>query len=304
MRKLPALIALGATTTLLLAACTDASKNETDASPSASGSATFDMSSVAKDDAIAALVPAAVAADGKLTVGTNAEYAPAEFIAADGKTPTGYDVDIITAVATVLGLEAEVQSADFTSIIPALGSRYEVGISSFTIKPERIEQANMISYFNAGEQFGVQKGNPKNIDQKDLCGLRVAVETGTVEDEGAAELSATCVSEGKKAIEIMRFDSQADATTNLVGGKADVMYADSPVIDYAIEKTGGQIEELGEVFDSAPQGIVVAKNDTELAKAVQQAVQKLMDDGSLEGILDSWGNSAGALKSAELNPTS
>ena len=58
-----------------------------------------------------------------------------------------------------------------------------MGISSFTINPERLEQANMVEYFEAGEAYAVPKGNPKNIDPADLCGLTVGVQTGTVEDE-------------------------------------------------------------------------------------------------------------------------
>ncbi len=310
MRQFSRLLPVGLTAllagALTLTGCTNASENEGDSDAtsgsSSSTAATFDPTSIAKDDAIAALVPAAVAKDGKLVVGSNTEYAPAEFVAADGRTPIGYDIDLIKGVAAVLGLQAQIQSADFAAIIPAVGSKYEAGISSFTITAEREQSVNMISIFNAGEQFSVAKGNPKNIDPKNLCGLKVAVETATVEDEGAGELSKACTDAGKKAIEILRYDSQADATTNLVGGKADVMYADSPVIAYAVEQTKGEIEALGGVFDSAVQGVVVAKSDTELADAISKAIQKMIDDGDYAKILDAWGNAEGAITTAEINP--
>ena len=79
--------------------------------------------------------------------------------------------------------------------------------------------------------------------------------------------------------------------------------ADSPIIAYAIAQTNGQLEQLGDVFSSAPQGIVVSKDDTALTTAIQKAVQKLIDDGTYGKILAAWGNQAGAVKTAELNPT-
>jgi polar amino acid transport system substrate-binding protein len=306
MRTTPHLAAVTIAAALALSACTDASQPADSPSGGTAGGTTtespFDLTSVQKDDAAAALLPGDVASAGKLVVASNTEYAPAEFIAADGSTPVGYDIDIITAVGKVLGLEVVVESADFPGIIPALGSKYDVGISSFTITAERMAEANMISYFNAGEAFSVQKGNPKDIDPANICGLTVAVQTGTVEDDGAAEISTTCEEDGEQPLQILRYDNQADATTNLVGGKADIMYADSPIVSYAIEQTKGEIEQLGEVFDSAPQGIVTAKADTELAAAIQAALTVLMEDGTFSDILASWGNADGALDEAVVNP--
>lgn len=308
MRKLPALTALSLATVLTLTACTDASQSGGGSGSTASGGATtsaaksFDTSTIKKDDAVAAALPADIASAGKLTVASNTVYAPAEYIDKDGKTPIGYDMDIIKAVGATMGVKVEIQSAEFASIIPALGSKFDAGISSFTITPERMAEANMVSYFSAGEAFSVQKGNPKKVDSADLCGLTMAVQTGTVEDDGAEVLTKECTDAGKEPIEILKYADQADATTNLVGGKADVMYADSPIVQYAIEQTGGQIEQLGQTFNSAPQGVVTAKDDTELAQAIQLGLQKLMDDGTLDKILDSWGNDGGLDKS-EVNPT-
>ncbi len=309
-RKLPltGLVALAATSTLLLAACTDASQTGTDGSASGSGDETsaapsFDPSTIEVDDAAAALLPEDVASAGTLVVGSNTEYAPAEFIDADGKTPIGFDIDVIKAVGATLGLDVEVQSADFPAIIPALGTKYDAGISSFTITEERMQEANMIAFLNAGSAYAVASGNPDDIDPESLCGVTVAVQTGTIQDEDIAVQSQACTDAGEEKIDILQYDSQSDATTNVAGGKAQVLYADSPVIGYAVEQTGGQLEQLGDVFDSAPQGVVVAKDDTELAAAIQAALQSLMDSGQLEEILGAWGSGDAALETAELNPS-
>ena len=290
-RKLPltGLVALAATSALLLTACTDASQTGTDDSTSGSdetsAAPSFDPATIEVDDAAAALLPEDVASAGTLVVGSNTEYAPAEFIDADGTTPIGFDIDVIKAVGATLGLEVEVQSADFPAIIPALGTKYDAGISSFTITEERMQEANMISFLNAGSAYAVASGNPDDVDPESLCGLTVAVQTGTIQDEDIAVQSQACTDAGEEKIDILQYESQSDATTNVAGGKAQVLYADSPVIGYAVEQTGGQLEQLGDVFDSAPQGVVVAKDDTELAAAIQAALQSLMDSGQLEEIL-------------------
>ena len=302
----PALLtALALTTTLALAACStgDDDTATPGSSDTSSTAASFDPSSVAKDDAIAALVPDKIKSAGTLTVGSDTSYAPAEYIDDDGTTAVGYDVDIAKALAAVMGLKADVQTADFTGIIPAIGSKYDVGISSFTINPDRLTQANMIEYFEAGEAFAVPKGNPGKVDGSKLCGLTVGVQTGTVEDEELDGLSKACTDAGDKAITPLKYAKQSEVTTALVGGKADLMYADSPIIAYAIAQTGGQLEQLGDVFASAPQGIVVSKDDQALTDAVQKAMQKLIDDGDYGKILAAWGNDAGAVKTAELNPS-
>src|SRR6478672_10188444 len=69
------------------------------------------------DKAAAALVPKAVKDKGTLVVGTDASYAPSEFLAGDGKTIQGFDIDLFTAVAKKLGLKVKFQNANFDSII-------------------------------------------------------------------------------------------------------------------------------------------------------------------------------------------
>ena len=300
MRRLP-LLATAAAVTLLLAAC-GSDDNSAPAATSTSASS-FDPTSIAEDTAISALLPEAIASTGTLTVGSDTTYAPAEYIGEDGTTPEGYDVDLAKAIGAVLGLETEVQTASFTGIIPAIGSKYDIGMSSFTITPEREAEVNMIQYFSAGEAFAVAQGNPKNVDSTDLCGLTVGVQTGTVEDEALDALVAQCAADGKPAITPLKYDKQTDVTTALVGGKADIMYADSPIIAYAVVQTNGQVEQLGEVFATSPQGIVVSKDDADLTAAVQQAVQKLIDSGDYLKILTAWGNEVGAVTTAELNPS-
>lgn len=153
-----------------------------------------------KDDTIATLLPESVTKDGKLTIGTNPSYAPAEFLDADGKTQIGYDMDLARAMGNIFGLDTEIVSSNFDTIIPAIGSKYDLGIAAFTITKERMESVDFVSYFTAGMGYAVAAGNPKNVDENDLCGLNVAVETGTVEEEAINKTAKQCKADGKKDI--------------------------------------------------------------------------------------------------------
>lgn len=306
MRRLPAFTAATALTAaaLVLTACTDASQQPAGgaANDEASAAASFDPSAIEADAEIAAMLPKEIADKGTLSVGSDTAYAPAEFIDVDGKTPVGFDIDTINAVAAVLGLEADVQTAAFDGIIPAIGSKYDVGISAFTITDERTAAANMISYAVAGSQFGVAADNPEGFDPENLCGTTIGVQTSTIQDDELTEATKDCEDGGEEPIDLVRYESQADVTTNLVGGKLQAMYADSPITAYAVEQTSGEVETIGEINDAAPYGIVVSQDDEELTEAVQAALQKLIDDGTLEQIFAGWGSEGVVVDEAELNP--
>ena len=130
------------------------------------------------------------------------------------------------------------------------------------------------------------------------------MQTGTYQEEELTAFSTECTDAGSDAVDILKFSTQSDVTTNVVGGKAEAMYADSTVSSYAVALTSEQLEVVGGVRDAAPQGIVVPMDDAELTDAIQQAMQHLMDEGTWEEILDSWGTKDSALATAEVNPES
>lgn len=291
-----------------LTACTDPtiSTGSGGATTTATASSTtsYDVSSIPTVDEIAALVPDDVKKRGTLRNGASTGYAPAEFMDTDGQTPIGYDIDINKALAKVMGLSSgETKHSEFPTIIPALGTKFDVGISSFTITTDREQQVNMVSYLNVGSAWGVAAGNPKNFNPSDPCGTTIAVQTGTAQEEYAATLSDECVAAGKSKITVMPHELQTDIATKLIGGQYDATLADSTVIGYTSAQSGGKIEQIGETFESAPQGIAVAKDDAQLTEAVQKAMQYLMDNGYLTDILATYGADNAALTTADLNPS-
>ncbi|HLV57746.1 MAG TPA: ABC transporter substrate-binding protein [Natronosporangium sp.] len=279
---------------LLLGACGDGDNG---------GDGGNDQPPAGADSELAAMVPDEFSADGKLVVGVDTTYPPNEYLDTDGKTAVGWDVELFDAVAAKLGLTVEWVPAPFGNIIPGVQSgEYEVGVSSFTINAERMAEVNMVSYFNAGTQWAAPAGS--SVDPDNACGLRVAVQRDTVQVEDITARSQACVDAGKEEITIQQYQSQEQATASVVTGQNDAMLADSPICAYAVQQSDGALELVGEIYDAAPYGYVVAKDATELAEALSAAVQALIDDGTYESILSEWGVQGGGIPTSAVNPTS
>ena len=300
LRPTTLLIAGLATAGLALSAC---GSDSLDGSSTTSSSSSSSSSSGSVDAALAAKVPQKIKDAGKIVVGSDASYAPNEFLADDGKTVQGMDVDLFTAVAAKLGLKAEFQNAGFDTIILGVTSgKYDVGVSSFTINDERKKSVNMVSYFNAGTQWVVKSGNPKKVDPDNACGLNIGVQKGTVQIDDLTARSKKCTDAGKPAIKQIIDADQSKVTASVISGKSDAMLADSPVGLYAVKQTKGQLEALGDIYDAAPYGFVVPKDQTDFAQAIADALKAMAADGSYKAALDKWGNDTGSISDFAVNP--
>ncbi len=183
--------ALAGGSALLLAGC--ASNTEGGGTPSGEETVAVEVDKV---DAIAATLPEKIASSGKIIVGVNIPYSPNEFKDPSGKI-VGFDVDLVDAVSKVLGVTPEYTEADFDKIIPSIqAGSYDMGMSSFTDTKEREQSVDFTTYFSAGVQWAQPAG--KSVDPTNACGLRVGVQTTTIEDlEEVPAKSAACVAAGK-----------------------------------------------------------------------------------------------------------
>jgi polar amino acid transport system substrate-binding protein len=294
IRHAHAAVVLAAVAMLALSGCAD---NEEDEGGAPEGG-TVDINAVQKDDALAAMVPDNIKSDGKLVVGTDPTYEPNEFKDASGKI-VGFEIDLGTAIGKKLGLTTEFQQSTFPTILPALGTRYEIGISSFTDNKEREQTVDFVTYFSAGTAWA---SKDKSFDIDDACGKKVAVQTGTVQDtDDLPARQDKCKAAGKPEIQVQRYDDQAEATQAVVLDKADAVLADSPVMAGAVKKTEGQLSLVGETYDTAPYGIAIPKDAGTLKDAILGAVKALVDDGTYKAILDTWGVGIGAITDPVIN---
>jgi polar amino acid transport system substrate-binding protein len=312
---------------LLVTACSTAATPSPSAAPSVAPSAAPSEVAAASPSAEASSAPSAALPSiapvpsgqlifsDKLVICSDIPYPPQEFFDASGN-PIGSDIEIGQEIAKRMGLTAEIQNSVFDTIIAALsGGKCDIIISAQNITSSRVKQVDMIPFFEAGQSFVVATGNPAGIKtQDDLCGKKIAAETGTTEvdylngtgDYAGQGLSAACTKAGKPAISVKGFGKDSDALLALQSGQVDAYFADSPVAGYYTVQHPDQFALSGVELGKALEGISVAKDKTGLRDSVQQALLSMVNDGTYLTILKKYGDDPGAVTAdvvAQLNKT-
>lgn len=228
---------------------------------------------------------------GTLTVGSDTTYPPQEYIDTATHKAAGFDIDLITAIAQRMGLQAKIVTAKFDTIIDDLGNkRFDVVISAVSITPERQKKADFVPYFNAGESLLVQKGNPLHLKSPDdLCGKNVGVQDGTIEQTDLQSASKKCTSSGKQPIHMTVLQDQTAVVQLLANNRVVATYQDSPVTDYYNKINHDQFDVGGSVIGAGPEGIVIRKGDTSMLNAVQTAFNQLKSSGAYHQLILKWG---------------
>jgi polar amino acid transport system substrate-binding protein len=247
---------------------------------------------------------------GKLVICSDLPYPPQEYYDESGN-PIGSDIEIGQAIAARLGLTAQIENSVFDTIIAALTSgKCDIILSAQNINADRLTQVDMIPYFQAGQAFLVQKGNPANLQaQTDLCGKKVAVEAGTTmldflsgtSDFKNGGMPKICTDAGLQPVEATPFQKDSDAVSALQAGVTDAYFSDLPVvIGYAAAQPDQfEVAPVPQI-DPALEGISVAKSTEGAAHsviydAVKAALLASMADGSYQAVLAKYGVEQGAI---------
>jgi len=294
--------AIAVVATSVLSGCSS-SGSPGPSSPPTSAPATQTGSTSSALSGAAALVPASVRAKGALVNAMDATYPPYEYVGTDGHTILGMDPDMLKAIASELDLEIKLVNANFATIIPGLTSgKYGIGMSSFIDTAKRQEQVDFVTYLSAASAFYVKAGAGKSYDGLDsLCGAKVAVENGTTQQATAQAQATKCTSAGKPADTVLTFSDQNGANLALSSGRADLGFADAGLISYLIKQSNGQFAVTGKPLPNEAQtGITLPKGDG-MAKAVQAAIEAMMQDGTYASILEKWGTQSGAITKPLIN---
>ncbi|WP_328905807.1 ABC transporter substrate-binding protein [Streptomyces sp. NBC_00234] len=302
--RIAAVGAIAVAGTMLLTACGDQTDSGTKSNET----------STTKAAPLADLVPQDIKDKGEIKVGSDIAYPPVEFKDKSGNV-VGIDPDLGAALGKQLGVKFTFENGTFDTLITGLRSkRYDLAMSAMTDTKDRQdgvdsetgkkvgEGVDFVDYFTAGVSIYTKKGDTKGITTwADLCGKKIAVQRGTVSHDLAKAESEKCT--GGKKIAIEAFDTDLEAQTRLRSGGADAVSSDFPVAAYAVKTSGGgkDFEIVGDQVEAAPYGIAVAKGNDELTKAVQAALDAIIENGEYEKIIAKWGVEAGAVTEAKIN---
>lgn len=250
------------------------------------------------------LLPDEVRRDGTLTIVTDPNYPPLEFIDGGRRGPTtdpiGADIDLGRAIAAKFGLRPTYEVTAFSNVVPAVAiQQFELGISALWADNPQASMVNMVTYYQAGTQTATKKPADGTTPLANgFCGQSVAVEEGTEYIDNLVKMSNNCTKAGKAPIDIRPALSQDRASSLLEDGKTDAMVGDSPTVQYTVANSGGKLVAVGPAVDVRPYGIAVSPRYSQLTGATQQAVQELIDSGIYNQILTRWQIDQGAVAKA------
>ena len=215
--------------------------------------------------------------DGTLIVGSDIPYPP--FEQGDPPEYDGFDIDLINAVADKMGLETQIEDAPFDLILTGGGGQFDLSISATTITPARENRVDFSDpYFISSQGLLVQEGGDvASLD--DLSGQIVGAEDGTTGE--------TYANENSDASEVRGFPSVDDAFNALSTGQVAAVIADGPTVEDAAENKEGL--EVAEIFPTDEQyGIIIPQGNTALVDAVNEALQEVKDEGTLDELYEEY----------------
>ncbi|HEX5761935.1 MAG TPA: basic amino acid ABC transporter substrate-binding protein [Solirubrobacterales bacterium] len=215
---------------------------------------------------------------GTLSVGSDVPYPPFE----QGKAPnyTGFDVELVEAMAEKIGRTARFQDTSFDTIFRDLAQgKFEMVASATTITPEREENVDFTDPYYLSEQALLVKEGSDVKTVEDIEGLTVGVQQGTTGQEFSEEETG--------AADVRPYPEGPDAVNALVAGTVDAVVIDLPVAEDAVAKQGG-VEISTSIPTDEQYGFVVAEGEEELLDELNKALEEIKDDGTYAEIYEKW----------------
>lgn len=214
-------------------------------------------------------------------VGTEPTFPPFEFTDENTGEITGFDIDLIKAIAEDQGFEVQVNNLEFDGLIMAVQSgNIDIIASGMTIKPEREEKVDFSTpYITAGLALAVAAGNDTIQSVDDLQGKKVAVQIGSTGAEKAQELKDAGIVK-----EVVTFATVDLVMMELINGNVDAVINDLPVTKAYMTKQPDTIQLVGEPLNSESYGFAVQEGNTELLNMINQGLQNVIDNGTYDQI--------------------
>jgi len=260
-------LAIGLIAAFAVAGCGDDDSTSADSTAASTESGTVDISNVK------------LIKDGQLLVGTDAPYPPFEIGTPEGGDFSGFDKDLMDAIAAKLGLEPTYQNSSFDTIFRDVASgQFDVVAAAATITPAREKVVDFSRpYYEAQQALVVPEGSDIT-STADLAGEIVGAQQGTT-GQALAE-------DETDASEVRGFGKGADALAAVTTEQVAAAIVDQPFAADAVEKQGG-IEIAQEISTDEVYGFPTAP-DSPLHDAINEAIGQLIDDGTMDELYQEY----------------
>ena len=275
----------------LLTACggSDASGNETqdatapetneEAAPEVQEEAEPVEEGAEKESADADAAVSEVLADGVLTVGTNAEFPPFEYVDDNGE-PDGFDIALIKAIGEKLGVTVEVENMEFEALVSAIGSKIDLAIAGMTVTDERQASVDFSNPYYDALQYVIVPEGSEIASFDDLAGKNIGVQLGTTGDFIA--------SDDVEGANVSQYNKGVDAVNDLLNGRVDCVIIDKNPAQVFETQFSGQIKALDGAqfgFEVENYAIELPKGDAALAQQVNKALEEIKADGTFDQLV-------------------
>lgn len=301
MKKIASLLAAVMLLTATLAGCGNSGSGSSTTDTS-SASSTASQSSAAEDSSAAEGETSSEASateagdygefttieEGKLIMATNAQFPPYEMVAdGEGFNGTGFegiDVEIASAIADKLGLELQIDDMDFDSALVAVqNDAADVVLAGLSYSEERDEVLDFTDSYATGVQVVIVKEG-SDVTMDNLGEKMIGTQRGTT---GYIYASDTPENGGYGEDHVSAYDNGATAVQALVNGQVDAVIIDeAPAKEFVAANEGLTI--LPGNWVEEQYCAAVNEGNTELLNAINTALNELMDDGTVQEILDKY----------------
>ena len=229
-------------------------------------------------------VMAKIKADGKLVVGTEAQYAPYEFKNLKAEF-VGCDIFLAQKIADALGVKLEIIDMSFDGIIPAVqAGQVDLGIAAFTNTPARAEVIDFSDLYETSLQYLVVAA--KNADiyttKEALAGLKVGAQKGTIQSQ--------LITSALPDSQLFELDKYPELALEVANGTIAGLVVDSAVGDSIVANSNGALAVSGFEFSaeeaSFGKSVVISKGNEDLIAAVNEVIAAVVADGSYQKAYD------------------
>jgi polar amino acid transport system substrate-binding protein len=228
----------------------------------------FTAASAAHAEDVGTLTP------GKLVAGVDANNKPYSYID-DGKM-TGFDVELLRAIAAKLGLSADFRAQDFSGLLPSVANQQiDLAAGSISITKERLKMVDFSEGYLTGLlSVATLPGSPITSDPASVKGKRIGVVQGTIED--------TYSDSYLPGAQIVRFPNLNAGFLSLRSKFIDGYFVDKTLVE-GLQGKYPQMNIADKLDISAinlPAGFSVHKGNAKLAAALNKTIDELVADGT------------------------
>ncbi|WP_445505348.1 glutamine ABC transporter substrate-binding protein [Microvirga sp. G4-2] len=214
-----------------------------------------------------------------LRVATDATFMPFEF-QKDGKL-TGFDIELVEAVAQKMGKKVEWTSIDFKGLIPGmLAKRFDMAVSAIYITDERKKVVDFTdSYYPGGLVMLVKKDNTSIKGPDDLEGKKVSVQVGTK--------SVAYLQEKFPKVERVEVEKNQEMFSLVEIGRVDAAVTGKPAAKL-FAQSRPSVKVIDKQLTVEEYGMAVRKDLPELTKELNDALAKVKADGTYNKLVQKW----------------